>query len=142
MINVLNFVLNRIKFVKDLYSIAYLYSTVNLYSTANHFSFHFFLSPGVSLGSHFFSLFFGPFLLFGRFGGPLGLMFRWAFLWWAFGAYFLLGFLLHGLLGLVFLGLFLIGFWVRICKNEYQQLVIKLPIDPCKASHQWNIIFI
>ena len=92
MINVLNFVSNRIKFVKDLYSIAYLYSTVNLYSTANHFSFHFFLSPGVSLGFHFFFSFLWAFLAFQSF-------------WWAFGPHVPLGFPLMSFWGLLFIGL-------------------------------------
>ena len=82
--------------IKDLYSTANMYSTVDLYSAADHFPLHFFLSPSISVGFCFFSVFFGLFLLFGLFGGPLGFAFYWAF--------------------------FLMGFWVRIYKNEHQQI--------------------
>ena len=78
------------------HSIEDLYSTVDLYSAADHFPLHFFLSPSISVGFCFFSIFFGLFLLFGLFGGPLGFAFYWAF--------------------------FLMGFWVRIYKNEHQQI--------------------
>ena len=82
--------------IEDLYSTANMYSTVDLYSATDHFPLHFFLSPGISVGFCFFSVFFGLFLLFGLFGGPLGFAFYWAF--------------------------FLMGFWVRIYKNEHQQI--------------------
>ena len=72
---------------KDLYSTTNMYSTVDLYFATYHFPLHFFLSPGISVGFCFFSVFF--------FWAFLAL---WSF-WWAFGICFLLGF-------------FLMGFWV------------------------------
>ena len=59
------------------------------------FPMHFSLSPGVSLGFCFFSVFFESFLLFGLLGGPLDLTFYWAFPF--------------------------MGFWVSIGKNKHQQ---------------------
>ena len=43
---------------KDLYSTTNMYSTVDLYFTTYHFPLHFFLSPGISVGFCFFSVFF------------------------------------------------------------------------------------
>ena len=54
-----------------------LYFAMNLYFVANHFPMHFSLSPAVSLGFCFFSVFFLPFLLFNLLGGPLGFALYW-----------------------------------------------------------------
>ena len=62
-------------------------------------SLHLFLSPSISLGFCFFSVFFGSFLLFGLLGKLFGLANYWAF--------------------------FIVGFWVQICKKEHQQYVIR-----------------
>ena len=68
-------------FVEELYFAIDLYSAANLYSTAD-----FFLSPGVSIGFYYLSIFFGPFLLFGLLGGHLCLAFYWAFFLIGFSA--------------------------------------------------------